>query len=62
MLLIGYLLAAIAPVALGLLRDATGNFDAVLWSLVAIALAMLPLALALSLGRLRRAGAMPVQP
>ena len=62
MLLIGYLLAAIAPVALGLLRDATGNFDAVLWSLVAIALAMLPLALALSPGRLRRAGAMPVQP
>jgi hypothetical protein len=29
----------------------------VLWSLVAIALAMLPLALALSPGRLRRAGA-----
>lgn len=57
MLLIGYLLAAIAPVALGLLRDATGNFSAVLWSLVVIAAAMLPLALALSPGRLRRAGA-----
>ena len=34
MLLVGYLLAAIAPVALGLLRDATGNFGAVMWSLV----------------------------
>jgi MFS transporter, CP family, cyanate transporter len=57
MLLIGYLLAAIAPVALGLLRDETGNFGAVMWSLVVIAFAMLPLALALSPGRLRRAGA-----
>lgn len=57
MLLIGYLLAAIAPVALGLLRDGTGNFGAVMWSLVVIAFAMLPLALALSPGRLRRAGA-----
>jgi MFS transporter, CP family, cyanate transporter len=56
MLLIGYLLAAIAPVALGLLRDATGNFSAVMWSLVVIAVAMLPLALALSPGRLHRAG------
>ena len=56
MLLVGYLLAAIAPVALGLLRDATGNFGAVMWSLVVIALAMLPLALALSPGRLLRAG------
>ena len=56
MLLIGYLLAAIAPVALGILRDATGNFGAVMWSLVAIAAAMLPLALALSPGRLLRAG------
>jgi CP family cyanate transporter-like MFS transporter len=56
MLLIGYLLAAIAPVALGLLRDATGSFDAVTWSLVAISTAMLPLALALNPGRLRRAG------
>lgn len=60
MLLIGYLLAAIAPVALGLLRDATGSFDAVLVSLVAIAVSMLPLALALNPGRLRRAGAPPV--
>ena len=56
MLLIGYLLAAIAPVALGVLRDATGNFGAVLGSLVVIAFAMLPLALALSPGRLRQAG------
>ncbi len=56
MLLIGYLLAATAPVALGLLRDATGTFDAVTWSLVAISAAMLPLALALNPARLRGAG------
>jgi CP family cyanate transporter-like MFS transporter len=60
MLLIGYLLAAIAPVALGLLRDATGSFDAVMVSLLAIAVSMLPLALALNPARLRRAGG--VQP
>ena len=59
MLLIGYLLAAIAPVALGLLRDATGSFDVVMASLVAIAVVMLPLALALNPGRLRRAGTQP---
>jgi MFS transporter, CP family, cyanate transporter len=56
MLLIGYLLAATAPVVLGVVRDATGNFDAVVWILVAIAASMIPLALALSPGRLRRAG------
>ena len=57
MLLVGYLLAATAPVALGVVRDATGNFDAVAWILVAIAVAMLPLSLALNPARLRSAGA-----
>jgi cyanate permease len=57
MLLIGYVLAATAPVVLGVVRDATGNFDAVVWILVAIAASMTPLALALSPGRLSRAGA-----
>lgn len=56
MLLVGYLLAATAPVVLGLVRDATGGFDAVLWILVAIAVAMLPLALTLNPARLQRAG------
>jgi CP family cyanate transporter-like MFS transporter len=56
MLLIGYLLAATAPVVLGVVRDATGNFDAVVWILAAIAASMTPLALALSPTRLHRAG------
>ena len=56
MLLVGYLLAASAPVLLGLVRDATGSFDAVVWILVGVAVAMLPLALALSPSRLARAG------
>jgi CP family cyanate transporter-like MFS transporter len=57
MLLVGYLLSSIAPVLLGLIRDATGDFDLVLWVLVGLAITMVPLALALSPGRLRRAGA-----
>jgi CP family cyanate transporter-like MFS transporter len=56
MLLVGYLLAATAPVVLGLVRDLTGGFDAVMWILVAVAASMVPLALVLSPGRLRRAG------
>ncbi len=57
MLLIGYLLAATAPVMLGVVRDATGSFDAVIWILVALAALMIPLALALNPARLRGAGA-----
>jgi MFS transporter, CP family, cyanate transporter len=56
MLLIGYALAATSPVLLGLVRDATGSFDAVVWILVGISLAMVPLALALNPARLRSAG------
>ena len=56
MLLAGYLISSIAPVALGFLRDATGSFEAVLWALVGIAVAMVPLALSLGQGRLDRAG------
>jgi cyanate permease len=57
MLLVGYVLSSIAPVVLGLVRDATSDFDLVLWILVGLALAMIPLALALGPGRLRRAEA-----
>ena len=56
MLLIGYVLAATSPVVLGLVRDATGSFDLVVWILVAISLSMIPLALALSPRRLHAAG------
>lgn len=57
MLLAGYLISSVAPVALGFLRDATGSFDAVLWALVGIAAFMVPLALSLGQRRLDRAGA-----
>lgn len=56
MLLIGYLMASIAPVFLGVVRDATGNFESVTWILVAIAAAMLPLAFSLNTKRLASAG------
>ena len=56
MLLIGYLVAATAPVFLGVVRDATGNFESVTWILVGIAIAMLPLAFSLNTRRLASAG------
>ncbi|MEO5918180.1 MAG: MFS transporter [Candidatus Limnocylindrales bacterium] len=56
MLLVGYLFASVSPVMLGVIRDATGSFTVVLWLLVAMAAAMVPLALSLGEGRLRRAG------
>jgi CP family cyanate transporter-like MFS transporter len=56
MLLIGYALAATSPVVLGIVRDATGSFDVVVWILVAVSLTMIPLALALNPARLRSAG------
>lgn len=56
MLLVGYALAATSPVVLGLVRDAAGNFESVVWILVAISAAMIPLALALNPARLRGAG------
>ncbi len=56
MLLVGYVLAAAAPVFLGVVRDATGNFESVTWILVAISVAMLPLAFALNTKRLASAG------
>jgi CP family cyanate transporter-like MFS transporter len=59
MLLVGYLLAATSPVVLGVVRDATGSFDSVVWLLVVISVAMIPLALSLHPARLRSAGSRP---
>ncbi|HUG30984.1 MAG TPA: MFS transporter [Candidatus Limnocylindria bacterium] len=56
MLLVGYALAATSPVVLGVVRDAAGNFESVVWILVAISAAMIPLALSLNPARLRGAG------
>jgi CP family cyanate transporter-like MFS transporter len=56
MLLIGYLMAAMSPVVLGIVRDATGSFDAVIWIIVAVSVLMIPLALALHPERLHSAG------
>ena len=56
MLLVGYALAATSPVVLGVVRDAAGNFESVVWILVAISAAMIPLALSLNPTRLRGAG------
>ena len=51
----GYLIAAIAPSALGAVRDATGNFTATMWILVATALALIIVSLLLTPARLRAA-------
>jgi len=56
MLLVGYLLAATAPVLLGVVRDATGSFDLDLWLMLGVTIVMLPLSLSLHAGRLRRMG------
>jgi cyanate permease len=53
MLLVGYVLAAAAPTALGAARDATGNFESAIWLLVVVAAAMVPLGWSLSPARLR---------
>jgi CP family cyanate transporter-like MFS transporter len=57
MLLLGYLLAAIAPTALGAVRDATGSFESAVWLLVGIAALMIPLGWSLTPERLRPGGA-----
>ncbi len=43
-LFVGYLLGALGPLTLGLLRDRTGSFHAALWTLVAAAALMVSLA------------------
>jgi CP family cyanate transporter-like MFS transporter len=53
MFLVGYVIASLAPFALGAARDATGNFEASLWLLFAIAVAMIPVSWSLAPSRLR---------
>ena len=52
MLLAGYLIASVAPVAFGLIRDGTGGFDGVVLGFVVVAAAMVPLPLLLNTARL----------
>jgi CP family cyanate transporter-like MFS transporter len=56
MLLIGYVLSAIGPFALGLARDATGDFGTSLWMLVGLAVLMVALAAVITPERLHRIG------
>lgn len=57
MLLVGYVIAATAPVALGLVRDATGGFEGVVLSFVVVTILMVPLPLLLNTARLVRGAA-----
>jgi len=59
MLLVGYFIAAAAPVVLGAIRDATGDFAIVGWVLVAIAAGLLVVSLSLTERRLQATGASP---
>ena len=54
-LLVGYLIAALAPFGLGAVRDATGSFSASLWVLFGTALLLVCACLPLSATRLRPA-------
>ena len=54
MLGLGYTLSAVAPFALGGIRDVTGGFDAALWTLVGLAVVNLLVCSTLSSERLRR--------
>ena len=56
MLLIGYVLSAVGPFALGLARDVTGDFTTSLWLLVGLAVAMVVLAALITPERLHRIG------
>jgi CP family cyanate transporter-like MFS transporter len=51
----GYCIAAIAPIGLGAVRDATGSFGGVLWCLAGVAAALVVACLPLSPTRLRPA-------
>ena len=54
MLLGGYVLSSLGPVVLGATRDVTGDFQASMWSLVVVAIALVLSCLPLSPARLKR--------
>jgi CP family cyanate transporter-like MFS transporter len=54
MLLGGYAVSALGPFALGAARDATGNFEASLWILVVVGVALVGCCFLISPSRLRR--------
>lgn len=60
MLLGGYILSSTGPIVLGAARDATGNFGASLWILVAVSGALIACCLSLSPNRLRRGIRRPI--
>jgi cyanate permease len=55
MLLVGYLLSAVAPLAFGIARDLTGDFGLSLGLLVGLGVALVALCAALTPERLHRA-------
>ena len=55
MLLVGYLLSAVAPLAFGIARDLTGDFGLSLGLLVVLGVALVALSAALTPERLHRA-------
>lgn len=56
MLLVGYILSAIAPLAFGIARDMTGDFGLGLWLLIGLGVALVGLCLVLTPERLHRIG------
>lgn len=60
MMLGGYIIAAAGPLALGLARDATGNFGASMWLLVLVGVIVTVLSMLLSPARLHRGVRRPV--
>jgi CP family cyanate transporter-like MFS transporter len=57
MLLVGYILSAISPLAFGIARDVTGNYGLGLWLLIGLGVVLVALCVALTPKRLHRAGA-----
>jgi cyanate permease len=56
MLMVGYVLSALAPLAFGLARDVTGDFGLGLALLVALGFVLVALCIALTPERLHRIG------
>jgi cyanate permease len=57
----GYTIAAVGPILLGAVRDATGSFATSLWQLVALAAALVAAILPLSPRRLRPPARLPAE-